>query len=362
MEIYIGMDVHCKSTVFVAQDGDGKVIAQGKVPTTQEGFTQMLEQTGAPPGTQVGLETGNQASWVSRVLLSLGMSPVVIDAREVRTKARRINQKSDKRDAFEICDGLRRGIYTSIVYVPPDELQRLRVILSRRRHFVSLCTSQVNAAKFLLRAEGLTQHARKLNTYQAWEKLLNNPDVATLRCYLMMHAEVWKVAKQQVEALEKELKEAFEPFSQEVDRLTTAPGVGLITAATFIAAIGDPKRFPTSSHVVSYIGLAPATYNSGERERYGHITKRGSAELRAMLCEAAHHAGNPKHPLNPYFVRVLSKGGYKKAVVAVAQRLARILYQMHKKGEVFDEAKLNVVRIDETRTKKIYYRIKKQAA
>jgi transposase len=362
MEMYIGMDVHCKSTVFVAQDKDGKVTAQGRVPTTLEGFIRMLDETGAPPGTQIGMETGNQAWWVSRVLSSLGMSPVVIDAREVRAKARRINQKSDKRDAFEICDGLRRGIYTCIVYVPPDEIQRLRVILSRRRHFVSLCTSQVNAAKFLLRSEGLTHCAGKLNTWQAWERLLSKPEVAALRPYLMMHAEVWKVAKQQVEALEKELKEALKPFSREVEILTTVPGVGLITAATFIATIGDPRRFPSSGHVVSYIGLAPATYNSGEKERYGHITKRGSAELRAMLCEAAHHASNPKHPLNPYFVRALSKGGYKKAVVAVAQRLARILYQMHKKGEVFDEAKLNVVRVNELRTRRVYYKLRKQAA
>ena len=122
--------------------------------------------------------------------------------------------------------------------------------------------------------------------------------------------------------------------------------------------LGTPDRFPTSSHVVSYIGLAVSTYSSGERERYGHITKRGSAELRMLLCEAAHHAANIRHPLNPYFRRISARHGYQKAVVAVAQRLARILFQMWRKGEAFDVRQLNVMAENRIRARRVYWRIR----
>jgi transposase len=114
--------------------------------------------------------------------------------------------------------------------------------------------------------------------------------------------------------------------------------------------------------VVSYIGLGVSTYSSGERERHGHITKRGSAELRAMLCEAAHHVANVRHPLNPYFTRICARHGFKKAVVCVAQRLARILYQMWRNEEDLDLNKLNVEPTRTIRTRRLYYRIKAPSA
>ena len=359
MRMYIGLDVHCKETVYVSQNEEGAVIGQGKVPTMAEGFAQLVETLDAPKGTKIGLETGTQAMWVSRLLSGLEMEPVMIDAREVRQKARRIGQKCDRRDAFEICDGVRRDIYTSIVYVPEGKVLRLRQILSRRRHFVRICTTEINAAKFVLRAVGLQGEARSLTTWQAWEKLLRRPAVEGRRAHLAMHAEVWRVAQEKVVALEKELREALEPFQATVTRLQTVPGVGPITAATYLAVLGTPERFPDSGRVVSYIGLVPSSFDTGEVQRHGHITKRGSGELRAMLSECAHHAASKRHPLNPYWARVCAKQGYKRAVTATAQRLARILFAMWRKGEDFDVNKLNVI-ADRRRCKKTYYwRIKR---
>jgi len=292
----------------------------------------------------------------------LGMKPVVIDAREVRAKARRPNQKCDRRDAWEICDGLRRGVYTTIVYVPGAPIERLRMILSRRRHFVNICTRQINAAKFLLRSIGLGNQATPLVSGKAWQRLLERHDVAGLRDWLVLHAEQWRTAQEQIKFLEKQLEEAIAPFMETAKRLQTAPAVGSITAATFIASLGTPERFADSSKVVSYIGLGVSTYDSGDRQRHGHITKRGSAELRAILCEAAHHAANARHPLHPYFARICARGGYKKAVICVAQRLARILYQMWRNQENFDLHKLNVIPAREVRTRTIYYKIKTPAS
>jgi transposase len=359
VKMYIGMDVHCKESVYVVQDEEGKVLGQGSVATGWEGFREILSCVHAPKGTVIGLETGVQATWVSRLLSGLGMAPVVIDAREVRQKARRIGQKSDRRDALEICEGMRRGIYASVVYVPGADVQRLRRVLSRRRHFVKLSTAQINAAKFLLRSVGLGEEASSLTTAAAWKRLVEKPAVGALRFYLRMHAKVWGVAQQNVVALEEELGKALQPFKETVARLQTVPGVGPITAATFIAVLGTPQRFVDSGRVLSYIGLVPSTYDSGDRQRHGHLTKRGSRELRAMLCECAQHAAQPRHPLNPYFVRICSQQGYKKAVTAVAQRVGRILYRMWLKGEGFDVRKLNVVPQRRVRARTHYWRIRK---
>jgi len=362
MKIYIGLDVHSKLTVYTAQDEQGKVLQRGKVPTSREGFGELRQRLQAPQGTPAALEAGGQCFLVAQYLTELGWAPVIIDAGEVRAKARSSRQKSDHRDAYELCDGLRRGIFTKVVYVPSAEIQRLRELLSRRRHFVRVRTGEINAAKYLLRARGLGQAARTLTTSAAWGELLAQPAVAECKVLLACHARAWRAAQREVERLDTLRRAALKPFAAELELLQSAPGVGPLTAATFIAVIATPARFPDSGRVVSYAGLAASTYDSGEVVRHGRITKQGSAELRSMLCEAAHHAGRPTHPLQPHFARVCARGGYKKATVAVAQRLARILYQMWKKRERFNPEKLNVVYQPTERKKLVYWVRKDQPA
>jgi transposase len=107
-----------------------------------------------------------------RELTALGLVPSVIDAHEVRLKAYRPRQKSDRRDAHELGEGLRRGIYRTLVHVPPLPVARLRETLSRRRHFVRLQTAEVHAVKRLLRGTGRGQQSRSLGTEVGWAKLL----------------------------------------------------------------------------------------------------------------------------------------------------------------------------------------------
>lgn len=359
MTMYIGLDVHSKQTTFVAMDDQGEVQGQGVIGTTPEDFQSMLDQLRASDGTEIGLETGMQSMWVARVLSTMGMKPVVIDAFEVRTKARRRNQKSDLRDAFEICDGVRRGMYDRIVFVPSIEILRLRQVISRRRHFVRMSTSQINATKYLLRSIGLQKEIRHLKNWVGWEALLRRPSVAPVADHIELHATSWMVARDNVDALERELKERLEPFADIADLLQTVPGVGQLTAATYIAVIATPERFPTSAHAASYVGLVPSSYDSGDTVRRGHITKRGSPELRMILCEAAHHAARSKHPLNPYFARVCATQGYKRAVVAVAHRFCRILFQMWRKREPFKIERLNIVPETSVRKKTYHYRFRK---
>jgi hypothetical protein len=138
--------------------------------------------------------------------------------------------------------------------------------------------------------------------------------------------------RREIQALETLLAAHQHPFVSDLQRLQTIPGVGPIVAATVVAVFADVQRFPDAKHAASYAGLTPSTYQSGARDVHGRITKRGSAELRAMLCEAAHHAARPQHPLHPYFAQQCAQHGYKRAVVAVAHRLCRIMFAMLRHG------------------------------
>lgn len=340
---YVGLDAHSKSCVYVIQDEQGAPAGEGHVPTTLAGLHLLLERHQLPAGTRVALESGTVAFFVARQLAALGLDPVVIDAHEVRAKAVRPNQKSDRRDALELCEGLRRGIYRSIVHVPPEAIERLRETLGRRRHFVRLKTKEVNAVKRLLRTAGLPMLARGLTTAAAWEKLLKAVAFdPALRLFCSTHRAAWACAQEQVAVLEQALKAQAEPLRSELDRLKTVPGVGPIVALTTLAVFSDVRRFPSAKHAASYAGLVASTFDSGERVRHGHITRRGSNELRSMLCEAAHHAARPNNPFNPYFSSLCARRGYKMAVVAVAHRLCRILYSMLRHETDFNLTKINI--------------------
>jgi transposase len=172
------------------------------------------------------------------------------------------------------------------------------------------------------------------------------------------HREVWRCAHQQVTALEDSLRQQQRPFQREVDRLQTVPGVGLIVALTVLAVFSDVRRFPRAKHAASYAGLVPSTFDSGERIRHGHITRRGSSELRSMLCEAAHHAWRRTNPLYPFFASLCVRRGYKLAVVALAHRLCRIMYSMLRRGTDFDLSKLAIEQGHFERTTVHHYRRK----
>jgi len=363
-KLYVGLDVHCKDCVYAVQDEGGNLIGEGSVSTTPEGLRLLRERYALPEGTKVGLETGTMAFYVARLLHRIGLAPLVVDAYEVRRKAHRPNQKSDRRDAREICDGVRQGSYRSIVHVPPEAISELRETLGRRRHFVRVRTAEVNATKRLLRANGMRVLARNsLRTEKGWDRLESalGAESALARLVRFHHA-LWTSAGVQIAALEVWLDQQRAAFAEPVERLQGVPGVGPIIALTAVAVFSDVDRFASAKHVASYAGLVPSTHQSGERDGHGRITRRGSTELRAMLCEAAHHARHADHPLHPYFRRLCVRRGHKMAVVAVAHRLCRILWAMLKHKTPFDLQKLNIEEGPFERTTAYRFRLKKSSA
>jgi transposase len=330
MDTYcVGLDVHKSRTTFVIEGSSGVVVRRGEFATTREGIAAWVRQHALPSGTPVALETGTLAFFVSDELTAAGLAPQVIDAHEVRIKATRPRQKSDRRDAFELCEGLRREAYRTRVYVPPRALRCIRELLSRRRHFVRLQTAQCNAVKHALRARGQAALARSLRTAAGWQRLGREVAADSLvGTVVHAHQRVWTAAHAERRVLETMLAGHAEAFAGPLARLQTVPGVGPIVALTVIATFADVTRFPGAKQAASYAGLVPSTHQSGACDRHGPITKRGAAELRAMLVEAAHHAARRDHPLHAAFTKLCVRRGYKPAVVAIAHRLCRILFAM----------------------------------
>ena len=120
----------------------------------------------------------------------------------------------------------------------------------------------------------------------------------------------------------------------EIRRLMTVPGVNLVCAASFIAAVGDHRRFMTSSKLVAYLGLDPKVKQSGEAPaRSGRISKRGSASARWGLVEAAWSAVLQPGPLHAFYERTKARRGHGKAIVATARKLSVLFWCMLTRGE-----------------------------
>ena len=120
----------------------------------------------------------------------------------------------------------------------------------------------------------------------------------------------------------------------EAKRLMTVPGVSLICAATFLAAVGDIARFGSSKRLVAYLGLDPRVRQSGEQPaRSGAISKRGSVSARWALVEATWSAVNQPGPLRAFYLRVRARRGHGKAIVATARKLATLFWCMLTRGQ-----------------------------
>jgi transposase len=143
--------------------------------------------------------------------------------------------------------------------------------------------------------------------------------------------------------IERELAE-YERKDTRAARLKTIPRVGRIAALTFLAAVDDVHRFPSSRKLVGYAGLAPTVRSSGERTEYGSISREGRSELRAVWVQIAHlvaiDTSRATRPLRTWFNRVARRRGRKTAMVALARRLLVIAYHLLRQDTVYDVARL----------------------
>ena len=341
--IYIGMDVHHKSTTICIQDEEGRERMLTSCATTFEGFRDVLEPWFADhPGAPVGMESCSKAYITSGIIAALGGEPHVYPADEVAKKTRSRKKKTDARDARDLCTNMRCGALLREVAMPPEAMRYLRSVLRARQLQVRLQVQAVNAAKALLREYGLAGATGSMTTESAWRARLTQTMPDLIRSMLHSHFATFQLAQRQAAMLLAEARK-LGAANPQFELLETIPGVGPVTRLAAAAYLFSMDRFSSGKQVVSYTGLCPSSYDSGSRERKGRITREGPSLLRALLVEAAQHARRPGNPLNPFYRRWVVKHGHKKATVAVAAKLCRIIYGMMKQATPMCTASLGVL-------------------
>jgi transposase len=291
----------------------------------------------------VAFEAGNQSAWIHDLLVELGADVTVVNPAKVKLIAES-RQKTDKIDAKILCELLRLDGLPHPVHVPGVETRSLRGLLVARRQLVTARAKLSNVVRGMLRQEGIGLPARGLLTFVAWRRLLlEDYTHSHLKPVLEAYYASFVALTRSIQALDKQLGER-ERRDSRAARLETIPKVGRIASLTFLAAVDDVHRFPSSRKLVGYSGLAPTVRSSGERTEYGRITRQGRSELRAVWVQIAHlvarDTSRATAPLRKWYSKVAYHRGKKTAMVALARKLLVIAYQMLREETVYDAARL----------------------
>ena len=279
---------------------------------------------------QIGLESGNLTHYLKKGLQKLGYDDVVImESRKMAAILATIINKTDKNDARGIAEALRVGHFRKCVH-RSDEAVEIRTLLHMRQTAVEERTHVVNSLKGHLKVYGIKFSKKAGKDFrQAVEESIKGLS-SRLQRVIGSLLNILDTVDAEIKALNKEVKEAADQ-DEDAKLLQTIDGVGPITALAFKAEIDEANRFENSRDVAAYIGLTPSQYSSGETQKQGGISKKGSKRTRYLLVEAATvllTRCKAWSKLKAWGMKILRKKGKKKAIVAVARKLAVIMHKM----------------------------------
>jgi transposase len=339
---YCGIDIAGVSSYVYVIDAQGKKRWSGPVATAQVALTGRLKRF-VRGGLRVAIEAGNQTAWIYEALVELGAEVTVVNPNKVKLIAES-RRKTDKVDAKVLCELLRLDGLPQPVHMPGRETRALRGLLVARRQLVAARTKLCNVVRGMLRQEGIRLPARALSSYVGWKRIFHAGfEHDHLLTIVWSYYNTFVSLTKSIRQIEGQLAQA-ELKDPRAARLQTMPRVGRIASLTFLAAVDDVGRFPSSRKIVSYSGLAPTVRSSGERTEYGSITRQGRSELRAVWVQVAHGVANDARraaqPLRSWFNRVAKRRGKKTATVALARRLLVIAYHLLRDETDYDVGRL----------------------
>ncbi len=336
----VALDVH-QGFCEVAIREDGATRSAGRVATgrdTLELFAQSL-----CPTDEVVMEATGPAMEIARIITPHVARVVVANAQDVRAISH-ARVKSDRFDARTLAELLAAGMLEP-VWVPDAVTAGLRRRVARRAALVRQRTRAKNEihatlARCLLGRSPFTDLFGKEGRAWLSEQQLGEEEAETvagcLRQIDFLDGEVAQVDRKLAQ---------WAAGSQDVHRLMSIPGVGAGVAVTLMAAIGDISRFSSPRQLVAYLGLDPKVRQSGDAPaRHGRISKRGNAQARSVLVEAAWVAVRQPGPLHAFGERIRARKGSQVAAVAVARKLACIAWQLLAKEEDYAFAQPSRVR------------------
>lgn len=308
-------------------DQTGQRVWQGKTRSNPQAIAAVVRQR-APEATKVGFESGPLATWHWHELNAIGLPVVCLDARQAKAALSIQANKTDANDAHGLAQIVRTGWYR-VVEVKSFDAHLLRTMIIARSKLVAVRTGIGNQLRGILKTFGFMVGKVSRGAFEdrVGELTVGNIE---LKSIIELLLSVWRCTCEKIQALDKQI--GIHARGDEVcRRLMTAPGIGPITALAYKAVIDEPARFQRSSTVGAYLGLTPKRYQSGEMNKSGRISKCGDALLRIYLFEAANVILNRVRKwskLKAWGVKLAKRIGVKKALVAVARKLAVILHRM----------------------------------
>jgi len=332
----IGMDLGDRWSRYCVVDAVGTIGKEDRVRTTSEALEECL---GRIPSTRIVIETGMHSPWVSRLLEKLGHQVIVANARKVRL-IYESNQKNDRLDARMLAKLGRVDVsLLAPVQHRSAEAQTDLVVARGRDALVAARTQLINAVRGGVKSTGARLPA---GTRAAFATKVAPLIPATLKSALGPLLKSIESLSEQIQHCDHRVEELADKKYPQTKLLRQVKGVGPLISLAYVLTLEDPTRFRRSRSVGSYLGLQPKQSQSGDSEPQLGITKAGNHFLRRLLVQAAQYILGPLAPdsgLRRWGLELAKRGGKnskKRAVVAVARKLAVLLHKLWVSGEVYD--------------------------
>ena len=335
-QLTIGLDLGDRFSSYCILDEVGKILREQKLPTTPE---EMKQTFGRMVRSRIALETGTHSPWVSRLLTGLGHEVIVAHAQQVRliVKSRR---KDDRLDARTLARLARIDPeLLSPVQHRSAEAQIHLTEIRARAGLVSARTALVNAARGLVKSYG--ERLRKCGTQQFRQEITSGLSTGLREALEPLVREVESL-NERIKEYERRIERMAKETYPEVELLKQVKGVGDLIALAYVLTIEDPHRFRKSRDAGCFVGLQPGRRDSGESAPQMHISKEGDEYLRKLLVQGAHYILGPfgeDSDLRRWGKKLAERGGKnakKRAVVAVARKLAVLLHRLWVSGEAYE--------------------------
>ena len=337
----IGLDLGDRTSHHCILDETGNVILEHSLPTTLKGMLQVFSRI---PRSRIALETGTHSPWVSRQLTAMGHEVIVAHARNVRLIGES-SRKDDQLDARTLARLARidPGLLGPVRHRSAKAQIHLTVIRARAT-LVSARTALVNAARGLTKSYG--ERLRKCGSGQMSREIAKelSPELRDTLDPLLKEIES---LNDRIDEYDQRIEQIATEVHPEVALLKQVKGVGTLIALTYILTLDDPHRFHRSRDAGCFLGLRPGRRNSGNSEPQLHISKEGDGYLRTLMVQGAHYILGPfgqDSDLRRWGLKLAERGGKnakKRAVVAVARKLALLLHKLWVSGEVYEPLRNN---------------------
>ncbi len=334
MEHYAGIDVSLELSSVCVVDATGRIVREAKVASEPEALIACLRGLGLELA-RVGLEAGPLSQWLYAAMRDAGLPVELLETRHVRDAFKAMPVKTDRKDARGIAQLLRLGWFRP-VHCKSVSAQETRALLTARKLLQTKHIDVEMSLRGLLRGFGLKVGPTTSRSFAARiRELVEGHAILTAVADALLAAR--ETLGAQLRDLEKRLRDQARQ-EKRVRLLMSVPGVGVIVALTFAAAVDDPGRFRSSKTVGAHFGLAPKRYQSGETDVTGRISKMGDANVRTTLYEAAHIILTRPvkgSALKSWAARLARRTGMRKAKVALARKLAVVMHRMLVTGKPF---------------------------